>query len=256
MRKAIAVLLLLILGISSLSATMSIVSAQESTEPVNPIIRVRWLRFRSRVNEWGDGIYHGSLVMNAKTVSVPTVWQRQWASVRAVWSNEQRPFASETEPVGEFTYTHYAANLLRLTALKLSREELKLNLTGIWNVNKVKITYQFDSEGVLIKSVREVTPIAIRTKGQLHILDDWKEFKLEIEGVDALKGVGFTMITTRAMINPFSYQAGATATFQDLTQIARIFRAMPGLGNYIPELDYNMDSKIDTADLTTVAANM
>ena len=256
MRKTIAVLLLLILGISSLCATMSMVSAQESTEPVNPIIRIRWLRFRARVNAYGDAPYHGSLVMNAKTVSVPTVWQRQWASVRAVWSNEQRPFASETKPVGEFTYTHYAANLLRLVSLKLSREEVKLNLEGVWNVNEVKITYQFDAEGVLLKSVREVTPIVTRAKGQLQILDDWKEFKLEIEDVPVLKGVGFTMITTRAMINPFSYQAGATTTLQDLTQIARVFRAMPGFGNYIPELDYNMNSKIDTADLTTVAANM
>jgi hypothetical protein len=256
MRKAIAIILLLVLGISSFGAVINLASAQESTEPVDPTIRVRWIRFRGRVTEWGEEAYHGSLVMNAETVRVPTVWREQWASVHAVWSNERRPFASETTPVGNFIYTHYIARLRRLIALKVNKGDLDLNLTGIWNVKKVKITYEFDDDSVLIKKVREVTPIATRAKGQLYIMDGWKKFEIEIEGVDTLKGVGLETIITRARINAFSFNAGTNAILQDLIQITRCFRAMPGFGNYIPELDYNLDSIIDAADLTTVAANM
>ena len=256
MRKTIAAILLVILGISSFGAVINMASAQESTEPVDPVIRVRWLRFRGRVKEWGEEAYHGFLIMNAKTVLVPTVWRRQRASVRAVWSNEQRPFASDTTPVGNFTYTHYTARLRRLIALRVTRGDLNLNLTGIWNVNQVKITYEFDNEGVLIKTVREVTPIATRVKGQLQLLDGWKKFELKIEDVDTLKGIGRAIIMTSTRINVFSFTTGVNATLQDLIRITRCFRAMPGFGNYVPELDYNLDSKIDAADLTTVAANM
>ena len=42
----------------------------------------------------------------------------------------------------------------------------------------------------------------------------------------------------------------------DLMQVLGSFRSIPGLPKYNPDLDYNKDSKIDLADLTTVAANM
>ena len=256
MRKAITLMLLVVLGISSFGAMINLVSAQESTEAANPAIYVRWLRFRGRVNEWGGESYHGSLTLNAKTVNAPTVWYRQWASVRVIWSNEQRPLASDIKPIEDFTYTHYTARLVWLIAIRTKQEGFNLNLTGVWNVNQVKATYQFDDDGTLVKIIREVTPIATRAKGQLHILDGWKKFELAIEGIDTLKGVGFAMITTRATINPFSWEAGSTPTLKDLVEVVRCFRAMPGFGNYVHELDYNSDSKIDTADLTTVAANM
>lgn len=36
--------------------------------------------------------------------------------------------------------------------------------------------------------------------------------------------------------------------------LIRGFRAIPGFSNYNPDLDCNKDSKIDLADLTTVAS--
>jgi hypothetical protein len=64
------------------------------------------------------------------------------------------------------------------------------------------------------------------------------------------------MRTTTNRINPFSFGVGPTATRSDLMQVLGSFRSMPGLPNYNPDLDCNKDSKIDLADLTTVAANM
>ena len=256
MRKTVAVTLLLVLGVSSFGGLISMVSAQGSTESINPTVWVRWSRFRGSVTEWGSESCHGSLLMNAKTVNVPTVRYRPWASVSAVWSNEQQPFASVIKPVGNFTYTHYTAKLVWLIALRPNQEGFNLNLTGIWNVNEIKITYKFDAYGVLTKTVRRVTPIATGAKGQLLILDGWKRFSLKIDGVGTLKGGASTIKTASSDINPFSFEADPETNFQDLMEIVKCFRAMPGFGNYVPELDYNLDSKIDVADLTTVAANM
>jgi len=256
MRNTTVAVLLLVLVVSSFGGLINLASAQGSTEPSNPVIWVLWVRFNGHINEWGNETYHGSLMMNAKTVRDQTVPYKPWASVSTVWSNEQQPFASAIKPVGNFTYTHYAARLVWLITLKPEQEGLNLNLTGIWNVDQVKINYEFDKNGSLIKTSHEATSIATKAKGQLHMLDDWKRFEIEIEGIDTLKGVGFAMITTSAEINPFSFKADSTANFEDLVAVVRCFRAMPGFGNYVPELDYNLDSKIDIADLTTVAANM
>jgi hypothetical protein len=104
--------------------------------------------------------------------------------------------------------------------------------------------------------VINVTPIVAQANGQLLITADWKNFTIQIEGVNVLTGFEVCMMTTTNLMNPFSYQGGSTATQQDLMQVAGCFGAMPGFGNYIPELDYNHNSVIDICDLSTVAANM
>ena len=95
-----------------------------------------------------------------------------------------------------------------------------------------------------------------RAKGQLHITDDWKKFDIEIQGIDAVIGNGLAMSTSTNIINPFSFNQESRPTLRDIVQMVKCYRAMPGFGNYLPELDYNLNSKIDLADLTTVAANM
>ena len=271
MGKSIVALLIVVLGASCFGPLIGqtltqvpteITTLTETTTPTEnttlppPPLVIRWMRFRGALNEWGSESYHGSVTVNAKTANVPPPLFRPWASVNVIWSNESRPIASTTKPVGQVTYTHYNARLVWLIAIRGRNDTTNLNVTGIWNVNKVKITSEFDENGVLVKFVREVTPIVTKAKGQLLITEGWKKFDIEISGVDALKGVGIAMTTTTSMMNPFSYGAGSNATFRDLFQIVSCFRAIPGFGNYNPELDYNMDSKIDLADLTTVAANM
>jgi hypothetical protein len=257
MRKLIVALLIAVLGASCFGALIGQTFAQESTEPTTPPpLIIRWMRFRGAITQWGNDPYPGSVTVNAKTANVPPAIFRPWVAVNAIWSNEPRPIASTTKPVGQVTYTHYTARLVWLIAIRGRQDTMNLNVTGIWNVNEVKITSEFDEDGVLIKTTREVTPIVTRAKGQLHVTEGWKKFDIEIEGTDTLKGIAIGMTTTTRMINPFSYEGGLRATLNDLYQVLRCFRAMPGFGNYNPELDYNSDSKIDLADLTTVAANM
>ena len=256
MRKLIVALLIAALGASCFGALIGQTIAQETTAPTTPPpLIIRWMRFRGAVTDWGNEPYKGSVTVNARTANVPPPRFIPWASVDVFWTNEKRPLASDTKPVGEVTFTHYSARLLRMISIR-RQEGMVVNITGIWNVTKVKITSVFAEDGSLVKTSRELTPIVTRGKGQLHIPDGWKTFDIEIEGIDTIKGVAIAMTTTTNRINPFSIGTNPTVTLQDMFQIVKSLRAMPGFGNFRPELDYNGDSKIDMADLTTVAANM
>ena len=263
MRKQMVAVLIAVLVVCCLSTLIVPAFAQVSTAPRGTVVTpppliVRWMRFRGAVTDWGSEPYQGTLTVNAKTANVPAALFKPWATVDAVWSNEQRPITLETKPVGQVTYTHYVARLVLLQAIrgKQADPNYDINITGLWNVNKVKITSEFDENGVLLKSIREITPIVTRAKGQLHITENWKKFDLAIEGIDVVTGKGVGMFTAAKMINPFSFTGASRPVFSDLVKLVRSFRAMPGFGNFLPELDYNSDSKIDLADLTTVAANM
>ncbi|MCW4031018.1 MAG: hypothetical protein NWE80_01495 [Candidatus Bathyarchaeota archaeon] len=274
MRKLTIILLITVLGASCFSAFLSQTYAQESTEPtpspLPPPPIMRWTRFRGAVTQWGDDPYEGSITVNTRvpiyppetgvdpsqTTSKPPPRFRPRVTVDVFWSNERPPITMDPKPVGQVTFTHYKARLVWLIAIRGRQEAMNLNITGIWNVNMVKVTSEFDEEGVRVKTEIEVTPIVTRAKGQLRVTEDWKKFDIEIEGVDTLEGIGKGMMTTTRMMNRFSFLGGFRPTILDLFRLMRCFRTMPGFGNYNPELDYNSDSKIDVADLTTVAANM
>ena len=256
MRRLATALLIIILGTSFFAALICQTFADKTTAPTLLSPLTRWMHFRGAVTQWGDETFHGTVAVRTKTFRVPSPMFKPWVTATATWSNEIRPIVSDTKPVGEVTFTHYTARLVWLIKLEEKQETLNLNITGIWNVHEVKITSEFDENSILLKSFRKVTPLLIRAKGQLHISRDWKEFDLEIEGTPIVKGIQISMITTTRKMNPFSFHGMPAPTLKDLFYIVKCFRAMPGFGNYDPELDFNEDSKIDIADLTTVAANM
>jgi hypothetical protein len=255
MRRLAVALLIVVLGTSFFSA-LSLTLAQEPTEKVFKPPVIRWTHFRGTITEWGDEAANGSVVVMAKTSRFSTIVFRPWVTATAFWSNESRPIVSDSKPEGEATFTHYTARLVKLATLEGEDETVDINITGVWNVKKVSITSEFDENGALLKTVREVTRIVTKGEGQLLITEDWKEFDVEIEGIDKVKGIQISMRTTTRKPHPFSFGGGFVPTLKDLFHIAQRFRAMPGFGNYDPELDYNEDSKIDLTDLTTVAANM
>lgn len=254
MRRPIVAILIIAIGISFFSALSLTLVKEPTALALKPPV-TRWMYFRGTVTEWGDEAANGSVVVKARTSKFFSIVFRPWVTATVFWSDEPRPIVSDSKPEGETAFTHYTARLVKVTTLKEKEENADLNITGLWNVRKVKITTEF-KDGVLLKTVREVTPIVTRAEGQLYITEDWKEFDVEIEGVDNVKGIEISMMTTTRMIHPFSFGGSFTPTLKDLSSIVSCFRAMPGFGNYDPELDYNEDSKIDLADLTTVAANM
>jgi hypothetical protein len=259
MRKISVTLLIAILAVSCFASIIGQVLAQSTTptpsSTTNTPPAIRWMRYHGAVTQWGNTEYKGSITVNAKTALAPTPMFRPWVTVDAFWSNEPPFPATKPTGQGQYTFTHYNARLIMLQSIR-KQNDMILNVTGLWNVNKIKITTDFDQSGAPVKTVREVTSIVNQAKGQLHITPDWKKFEIIIDGVDPLQGIQRSMMASTKIINPFSFGAGPTPSVKDLMQVMGSFRAIPGLANYVPELDYNKDSKIDLADLTTVAANM
>jgi hypothetical protein len=258
MRKISVVLLITLLAASSFTLVMAQTLPQTSTDanasPTPPPIIVRWMRYQGAITQWNGEDYKGSITVNAKTANFPAPNFRPRVTVDAFWSNEP-PFPSSKPTGGQFTFTHYNAKLVQLQSIR-KQSDLIVNITGIWNINKVKITTEFNQNGDPINTVKEITSIATQAKGQLGITSDWKQFKLTIGEDNTLQGIEISMRTTTNMMNPFSSGIGPTATKSDLMLVLGSFRSLPGLPNYNPDLDCNKDSKIDLADLTTVAANM
>lgn len=90
----------------------------------------------------------------------------------------------------------------------------------------------------------------------MHVFNGWRLFKISIEGIDTLKGFVF-MYTIRAMmVKMCDIDNDGKVDVIDLVRMARRFRAMPALGEYDFEMDFNCDYKIDIGDLGTLAANI
>ncbi len=255
MRKTMVTLLIVVLGTAFFGTLMGQALAQSTVDQTSPpALVVRWMRYRGAITQWGSESYKGSVVVNARTANVPLALFKPWVTVEAFWSNEPR-FPADKPTGGQYVFTHYHARLVMLLSIR-KQADMIVNVTGLWNAQKIKTTTDFDANGAPIKTVNEITPIATKAIGQLHITTDWKNFDIAINGVDTLQGVEISMMTTTNMVNPFSYDGAPKPTFQDLMRVIGCFRTMPGFANFNPELDYNGDSKIDVADLTTVAANM
>jgi len=259
MRKISVTLLITLLAASCFSILIgqAIAQSSDSTNPLTtpPPLTIRWMRYQGVVTAWGSESYKGSITVNAKTANAPLSVFKPWVTVNAFWSN-QPPFP-ETKPTGEGQYslTNYNARLVMLLSIR-KQDDFIVNVTGLWNINKVKITTEFDQNGAPINTIKEITPIAVQATGQLLITSDWKQFTLKVDGVDALKGVQISMVTSTNPMSPFSNSAGLAPNLGDLKNIMGCFRAIPGFSNYNPDLDYNHNSQIDLSDLTTVAANM
>ncbi len=177
MRKILVPLLIVILTFScfALLAGQAFAQTTGSTtpSPTKPPLIFRWMRYQGAIKQWGSQSYQGSVTVNTKTGNAPPTVFRPWVTVDAFWSNEP-PFPS-TKPTGQgqFTFTHYSARLVTLTSIR-KQDDMIVNITGIWNVSKIKITTEFDKTGAPVKTVRDVTSIAKQAKGQLHITPDWK----------------------------------------------------------------------------------
>jgi hypothetical protein len=255
MRKIMVALLIVVLGSSCFGTLIGQALAQSSADSTTPPpLTVRWMRYRGAITQWGSEASKGSLVVNAKTANVPPEFFKPWVTVEAFWSNEP-PFPATKPTGGQYVFTHYHARLVMLISIR-KQADMIVNVTGLWNVQKIVTTTDFDQNGVPIKTVNEVTPLATQTMGQLHITTDWKNFDITVNGVDPLQGIEISMMTTTNTMNPFSFEGAPKPTLPDLMRVVGCFRTVPGFAKFNPELDYNGNSKIDIADLTTVAANM
>ncbi|MBN1245072.1 hypothetical protein JXA31_05720 [Candidatus Bathyarchaeota archaeon] len=272
MKKALAVVLLAVIAISSLSF---VVASANASGPANrgwgwkagswmrkgaaiPFQR-SWVRLNGIVEMWGTQEVNGSLSVNARTVYSDEV-THETAFATAIWSN-----TTNTRQRGNFSYSFYVARLVDANVTALNLENVDFFVNGTWNVFNVTMQQTIIKSGDLEsgytvdrQTKTAIDPIANKAYGELNVTDNWTKFVLSIEGVDELNGV-VTRAGMRQMIfNKFKVSEDGTDKVcrTDLTVLAGIYGARPGWGSYDSNMDFNCDYKIDITDLTTVASNV
>jgi hypothetical protein len=272
MKKTLAVALLAIIVVSSLSFAVASASAMGPANQgwgwrvgswmrrgvIVPFQR-SWIRLNGIVETWGSQEVNGSLWVNAKTVSFNEE-VRQGAFATAIWSN-----TTNVRQRGNFSYSFYVARLVNANVSALNFEDVDFFMNGTWNVFHVTINQTLIKNGDLEsgytvdrQTKTDIDPIATKAYGELTVTDNWTKFVLSIDGVDKLNGVVTRARMNQMIFNKFKVSEDGTEKVSrvDLTVLSKIYGARPGWGSYDGNLDFNCNYKIDIADITTVAANV
>lgn len=210
---------------------------------------------RGMVSEWGDKKIFGWLVAHGRTLDVnETV--REWASIHATWSEEPRRLNCTEPPTENFTFVFYSARNVNTTALELNYSGYNLYVSGLWNVAKVTTTIKVDENGDVLNVTRTVVPILTEAEGELHVLANWHQFELSINGIEILSGLVHGTIIRYVEIKICDVNDDDKVDLIDLVRVARRYQTLPGLFNYDHNMDFNCNDEIDIGDLTTLAANI
>ena len=272
MKKTLAVALLTIIVVSSLSFAVVAVSARS---PVSrgwgwgvgswmrrgiaiPFQR-SWVRLKGIVEMWGSQEVNGTLSVNARTVGLNEE-VRQAAFATAIWSN-----TTNFRQRGNFSYSFYVARLADANVSALNFESVDYFLNGTWKVFNVTMSQTVITSGDLEthytidrQTKTDIDPVVNEAYGELNVTDNWTTFVLSINGVDELTGVVTRAGMKQMTFNKFKVSEDGTDKVSsiDLTVLSKIYGARPGWGCYDSNMDFNCNYKIDIADLTTVAANV
>jgi hypothetical protein len=272
MKKTLAVALLAIIVVSSLSFAVASASAMGAANGawgwkvgasmrrgfMVPFQR-SWIRLNGIVETWGSQEVNGSLSVNAKTVGFNEEI-RQAAFASAIWSN-----TTNVRQKGNFSYSFYVARLVNANVSALNFEDADFFVNGTWNVFHVTINQTIIKSGdmesgytVDRQTKTDIDPIANKAYGELNVTGNWTKFVLSIDGVDELNGVVKRARMNQMIFNKFKVSEDGTEKVSryDLTVLSKIYGARPGWGSYDGNMDFNCNYKIDIADLTTVAANV
>jgi len=272
MKKTLAIALLAIIVVSSLSFAVASTSAMGPANRdwgwkvgswmrrgvIVPFQR-SWIRLNGIVETWGSQEVNGSLSVNARTVGFNEE-VRQAAFATAIWSN-----TTNVRQRGNFSYSFYVARLVDANVSALNFEDVDFFMNGTWNVFHVTINQTLIKSGDLEsgymvdrQTKTDIDPIANKAYGELNVTDNWTKFVLSIDGVDELNGVVTRARMNQMIFNKFKVSEDGTEKVSrvDLTVLSKIYGARPGWGSYDGNMDFNCNYKIDIADLTTVAANV
>ena len=272
MKKFLAIALLAILAVSSLSCAVAIANAKEKSNRgwgwgswkkngnIIPFQR-SWVRLNGIAETWtlpeGSQKVNGSLSINARTLGTEED-NRETAFATAIWSN-----TTNFRQNGNFSYSFYIARLVEVGVSSLDVEGADFLISGKWNVVNVTTTQAIiktgDSESgytVDRQTKTKTIPIVTKAEGELAVVDN--KFVLSIEGTHDLNGVVTRTRMTQMDFNKFKLSEDDTekVSRDDLKVLAKNLRARPGWGSYDSNMDFNGNYKIDIADLATVAANV
>jgi hypothetical protein len=251
MRKIVSIVLLAILGVS----TLGFLANTGNAAGVN--IEGTWVQMRGFITQWGSSSVYGWVGAVAGMVNKSGTYY-EWARVHAVWSEDVFRLNCTEPPTGNFTFTCYGARLVNMTDVSL--EGTLFTVSGYWDVAKmtVSVTVIKNESGKVIKISWEHTieKIVENAEGQLQASLAPPEFVLSITGMDPLSGVVKFISIEYKEIKICDMSGDGKVNIVDLVKVAKRYRAVPGIWCYEHSMDVNFDNIIDIGDLTTIAANI
>jgi hypothetical protein len=280
MKKKFAILLLAILAVSALSFTAGAYafpfmswntvpntpSAHQSGLPLHRVsLQQSCVRMDGNITEWATTPKAtpvlGMIEAQSRT-TVESTTARQGFSATAIWTtNTTRPIAAFRTPEN-FTYTLYAARLVKGNYSALDFNGYNWFMNGTWNVWKATFNFTIITGTSGIQSVtttQSFVSLAKEAIGNLTVTSDWSNFNLTIGDIPSLLGTVICYRISVGMFNPFMLSCDTTSntvTPADLNSIANAYGSMPGWGNYNLRMDPCLDFKVDICDLSTAAANL
>src|SRR4030066_1151995 len=259
MNKKIALSLIAIIAVSSLSLAASFANALPWMGPgpnglLNRMAQARmgngltqksWGRITGVITQWGAADVNGFLQTQARTAIFDTSDTKQLATAGAIWTeNTSRPI-SAVRAKENFTYTFYAARLRNASVSELNYGDSNFFISGNWNVYNVTSNVTIiTNNGEITNIHRESDTEVGKVYGELSVTNNWKEFTLDLEGYDTLSGFVTRTRTGLMMFNPFKITDDLASTASDvvskadLVTVAKNYRAMPGWGNNDKRRDF------------------
>ncbi len=249
MRKSKPLLAFSIVLVVGLTVIPSVSIAEEGG------VSQTWVRLRGQITQWGSTPVFGWINVHARTVETENV-SKDWAWVRAVWSDSGRHLNCTDLTTENITYSFFAACLVNSSQIELDYSGYDFYILGVWNVYNVTLEYYVNEYGDLLSYTLSIEAVETDADGELRVLDGWTDFELDIGELDMLTGNVLMHAVGSMEINICDINGDHNVGIADLARIAKCYGAMPGFGNYNHEMDFNLDYKIDIGDLTTVAANI
>ncbi|MBS7620885.1 hypothetical protein KEJ32_02010 [Candidatus Bathyarchaeota archaeon] len=251
MRKIVSIVLLAILGVSTLGFLTNLGSA------AGVQIEGTWVHMRGFITQWGANSVFGWVGAVAGMVDKSGAYY-EWARAHAVWSEDVFGLNRTEPPIENYNFTCYGARLVNMTDVNL--EGTSFTLSGYWDVAKitVSVTIIKDESGEVVKISWEYTieKIVENAEGQLQASLTPPKFTLSIAGIDTLSGTVKFIIIKYKEIEICDISGDGKVNIIDLVKVAKRYRAVPGLWCYEHSMDVNFDNVIDIGDLTTIAANI
>jgi len=252
MRRNIAMFMLVMLAVSGFSFLPS--------AGADTVVQSLWIRMHGKIIDWDRTPAFGWVGAHARIINDNGTIHK-WAGAHAVWSTD-RPRLNRTEPLREnVTFTLHIAQLVNQSDVMLNYKGAILHISGLWDVVNMTTTILVKESSELISITRTITPWIIGARGVLRVPTPPDpllplKFVLAIDGMPPLSGFVVEYIVRYTAIKIYDLNDDGKVDLVELVKIARRYLAAPGLPTYDPDMDFNLDARIDIGDLTTVAANM
>ena len=245
------------------SSSTAIGAVSPTTTPTNALSTGSYIRINGVTSQWGTTTVRGLLQTQAKIGTFDNGDTKQVAVATAMWTtNLVRPIAVAAAKQ-DFTYVFYEARLTRafVSSLSASTSSADYVLSGTWNVWTVTlhVTFTKNDAGQVTGVHKTVDKTVQQASGELKVTDNWTKFTLSITGIDPLTGTVARSVLRQVAFNPFKVTDDITTnlvTKADVAAVIKSYGAMPGFGNYDPQMDFAGHYKIDITALSTVASNI